>query len=159
MAEIWYEGSWKLCTSPEGAEGRAELVVVVLGRRWGAGGAVLSVVRLLSICTDAPSLPHPAGVELKVRYHHHRRRRTQYWLFSSSPLYFPFLLTSVSLFPSHLTSHYSVPSSSTLSRPSTRPLNLQERFMIDLSRDPLFKIDDIHDLTKAQIRERTMAKL
>jgi acyl-CoA oxidase len=31
--------------------------------------------------------------------------------------------------------------------------------MIDLSRDPLFKLDDIHDLTKDQIRERTMAKL
>lgn len=31
--------------------------------------------------------------------------------------------------------------------------------MVDLSRDPLFKLDDIHDLTKDQIRERTMAKL
>lgn len=31
--------------------------------------------------------------------------------------------------------------------------------MMELERDPLFKVDDIHDLTKDQIRERTMAKL
>ncbi|GAA5822351.1 hypothetical protein JCM11251_006310 [Rhodosporidiobolus azoricus] len=39
-----------------------------------------------------------------------------------------------------------------------RSVELKERFMIDLARDPLFRLDDIHDLTKAQIRERTMAK-
>ncbi|GAA5860517.1 hypothetical protein JCM8547_000328 [Rhodosporidiobolus lusitaniae] len=39
-----------------------------------------------------------------------------------------------------------------------KSVELKERFMIDLARDPLFKLDDIHDLTKAQIRERTMAK-
>lgn len=30
--------------------------------------------------------------------------------------------------------------------------------MFELERDPLFKLNDIHDLTKAEIRERTMAK-
>ncbi|GAA5973030.1 hypothetical protein JCM8115_005984 [Rhodotorula mucilaginosa] len=35
---------------------------------------------------------------------------------------------------------------------------LKEKFMMELERDPLFKVDDIHDLTKDQIRERTMAK-
>lgn len=29
--------------------------------------------------------------------------------------------------------------------------------MIELERDPNFKLSDIHDLTKDQIRERTMA--
>lgn len=31
--------------------------------------------------------------------------------------------------------------------------------MMELERNPLFRLDDIHDLTKDQIRERTMAKL
>ncbi|KEI39451.1 uncharacterized protein L969DRAFT_48519, partial [Mixia osmundae IAM 14324] len=35
---------------------------------------------------------------------------------------------------------------------------LKEKFMIELERDPAFKLDDIHDLTKDQLRERTMAK-
>ncbi|GAA6009547.1 hypothetical protein JCM10207_003821 [Rhodosporidiobolus poonsookiae] len=39
-----------------------------------------------------------------------------------------------------------------------KSVELKERFMVDLERDPLFRLDDIHDLTKAQIRERTMAK-
>jgi hypothetical protein len=30
---------------------------------------------------------------------------------------------------------------------------------MELERNPLFRLDDIHDLTKDQIRERTMAKL
>ncbi|CEQ40207.1 SPOSA6832_01809, partial [Sporobolomyces salmonicolor] len=37
-------------------------------------------------------------------------------------------------------------------------VELKERFMQDLERDPLFRLNDIHDLTKAQVRERTMAK-
>ncbi|GAA5932222.1 hypothetical protein JCM1841_005155 [Sporobolomyces salmonicolor] len=39
-----------------------------------------------------------------------------------------------------------------------RSVELKERFMQDLERDPLFRLNDIHDLTKAQVRERTMAK-
>ncbi|GAA6022005.1 hypothetical protein JCM11491_005491 [Sporobolomyces phaffii] len=39
-----------------------------------------------------------------------------------------------------------------------RDVLLKERFMQDLERDPLFRLDDIHDLTKNQIRERTMSK-
>ncbi|KAI8084666.1 acyl-CoA dehydrogenase/oxidase C-terminal [Halteromyces radiatus] len=35
---------------------------------------------------------------------------------------------------------------------------LKERIMLDLERDPLFKMHDIHDLTKAQLRERTLEK-
>lgn len=31
--------------------------------------------------------------------------------------------------------------------------------MLELERDPLFKMDDIHDLTKAELRERTMEKV
>ncbi|GAA5893105.1 hypothetical protein JCM5296_003074 [Sporobolomyces johnsonii] len=34
-----------------------------------------------------------------------------------------------------------------------RSVELKERFMQDLERDPLFRLNDIHDLTKAQIRE------
>lgn len=30
--------------------------------------------------------------------------------------------------------------------------------MKEIERDPIFRLDDIHDLTKAQLRERTMAK-
>lgn len=30
--------------------------------------------------------------------------------------------------------------------------------MQEIERDPLFKLSDIHDLTKNEIRERTMAK-
>lgn len=35
---------------------------------------------------------------------------------------------------------------------------LKDKFMQEIERDPAFRIDDIHDLTKDQIRERTMAK-
>lgn len=31
--------------------------------------------------------------------------------------------------------------------------------MLDLERDPLFKMHDIHDLTKPQLRERTLEKV
>lgn len=31
--------------------------------------------------------------------------------------------------------------------------------MMEIQRNPLFRLDDIHDLTKDQLRERTMAKL
>lgn len=31
--------------------------------------------------------------------------------------------------------------------------------MQDFERDPLFKLDDIHDLSKAELRERTMEKV
>jgi len=37
-------------------------------------------------------------------------------------------------------------------------VKLREKFMLELERDPTFRLDDIHDLTKDQIRERTMAK-
>lgn len=36
---------------------------------------------------------------------------------------------------------------------------LKERFMQDFERDPLFKMDDIHDISKDQLRERTMEKV
>ena len=36
---------------------------------------------------------------------------------------------------------------------------LKERFMQDFERDPLFKMDDIHDISKEQLRERTMEKV
>ncbi|KAI8329509.1 acyl-CoA dehydrogenase/oxidase C-terminal [Chlamydoabsidia padenii] len=36
--------------------------------------------------------------------------------------------------------------------------DLKERFMTELERDPLFKMDDFHDLTKSELRERTMEK-
>ncbi|ORY83524.1 acyl-CoA dehydrogenase/oxidase C-terminal [Leucosporidium creatinivorum] len=39
-----------------------------------------------------------------------------------------------------------------------RNVELKEKFMQEIERDPLFKLSDIHDLTKNQIRERTMAK-
>ncbi|KAK4051733.1 fatty-acyl coenzyme A oxidase [Microbotryomycetes sp. JL221] len=39
-----------------------------------------------------------------------------------------------------------------------RNVELKERFMQEIERDPLFKLSDIHDLTKNQVRERTMAK-
>ncbi|KAI9360642.1 acyl-CoA dehydrogenase/oxidase C-terminal [Pilaira anomala] len=35
---------------------------------------------------------------------------------------------------------------------------LKERFMQDFERDPLFKMDDIHDISKDELRERTMEK-
>lgn len=35
---------------------------------------------------------------------------------------------------------------------------IRERMMLQLERDPLFRLDDMHDLTKPQIRERTMEK-
>ena len=31
--------------------------------------------------------------------------------------------------------------------------------MQDFERDPLFKMDDIHDITKDELRERTMEKV
>lgn len=31
--------------------------------------------------------------------------------------------------------------------------------MQELERDPLFKMDDIHDISKAELRERTMEKV
>ncbi|ORZ01098.1 acyl-CoA dehydrogenase/oxidase C-terminal [Syncephalastrum racemosum] len=35
---------------------------------------------------------------------------------------------------------------------------LRERMMQEIERDPLFKMDDMHDLSKAELRERTMEK-
>ncbi|KAI5481121.1 acyl-CoA oxidase [Pseudohyphozyma bogoriensis] len=37
-------------------------------------------------------------------------------------------------------------------------VELKEKFMVEIQRDPNFKLDDIHDLSKNQLRERTMAK-
>lgn len=31
--------------------------------------------------------------------------------------------------------------------------------MLEFERDPLFKLDDMHDLSKDQLRERTMEKV
>lgn len=31
--------------------------------------------------------------------------------------------------------------------------------MQELERDPLFKMDDIHDISKSELRERTMEKV
>lgn len=42
---------------------------------------------------------------------------------------------------------------------SEKDLILKERFMLEMSRDPAYYAVDIHDLTKDQIRERTMAKI
>ncbi|MBW0492104.1 hypothetical protein O181_031819 [Austropuccinia psidii MF-1] len=35
---------------------------------------------------------------------------------------------------------------------------LKDKFMQEIERDPSFRLDDVHDLSKDQIRERTMAK-
>ncbi|UZJ55930.1 hypothetical protein CBS101457_005250 [Exobasidium rhododendri] len=40
-----------------------------------------------------------------------------------------------------------------------RNLLLKEKFMLEISRDPAYYAVDIHDLTKTQIRERTMQKI
>lgn len=42
---------------------------------------------------------------------------------------------------------------------SEKDLRLKEKFMLEMSRDPNFYAVDIHDLTKDQIRQRTMAKI
>lgn len=31
--------------------------------------------------------------------------------------------------------------------------------MLEIERDPLFKMDDIYDISKAELRERTMQKV
>jgi acyl-CoA oxidase len=36
---------------------------------------------------------------------------------------------------------------------------MKEHFMQDFERDPLFKMDDIHDISKDELRERTMEKV
>lgn len=41
---------------------------------------------------------------------------------------------------------------------SEKALVLKERFMAEIARHPAFKNNDIHDLTKEEIRERTMEK-
>jgi len=41
---------------------------------------------------------------------------------------------------------------------SERALVLKEKFMAEISRDPAFRLADVHDMTKDQIRERTMEK-
>jgi len=42
---------------------------------------------------------------------------------------------------------------------SERDLLLKEKFMIEIARDPIFYMADIYDLTKEELRERTMAKI
>ncbi|PWN32021.1 putative pox1-acyl-CoA oxidase [Meira miltonrushii] len=42
---------------------------------------------------------------------------------------------------------------------SKRDLELKEKFMLEISRDPAYYAVDIHDLTKDQTRQRTMAKI
>lgn len=41
---------------------------------------------------------------------------------------------------------------------SSKALELKEKFMVEISRDPSFRSYDIHDLSKSSIRERTMEK-
>lgn len=41
---------------------------------------------------------------------------------------------------------------------SEKALVLKERFSAQLARTPAFRLDDIHDLTKDEVRERTMEK-
>ena len=41
---------------------------------------------------------------------------------------------------------------------SQKSLLLKEKFMAEISRDPAFYLADIYDLSKDQIRERTMEK-
>lgn len=36
---------------------------------------------------------------------------------------------------------------------------MKEKFMLQIARDPKFRMDDIYDLSKAQLRERTMEKI
>jgi acyl-CoA oxidase len=38
------------------------------------------------------------------------------------------------------------------------PVQLKERIMLELERDHLFRNDDAYDLTRPEVRERTMAK-
>lgn len=40
-----------------------------------------------------------------------------------------------------------------------RETELKEKFMLEFERDLTFKNDDIHDLTKDQVRERTMERV
>ncbi|EMS19847.1 acyl-CoA oxidase [Rhodotorula toruloides NP11] len=39
-----------------------------------------------------------------------------------------------------------------------KEVKLREKHMMEIQRNPLFRLDDIHDFTKDQLRERTMAK-
>jgi acyl-CoA oxidase len=36
---------------------------------------------------------------------------------------------------------------------------MKERFMLEISRDPVMQLKDVHDLTKDELRERTMQKI
>jgi acyl-CoA oxidase len=36
---------------------------------------------------------------------------------------------------------------------------LKEKIMQEFERDPKFNMDDIHDITKSELRERTMEKV
>ncbi|KAG0179700.1 fatty-acyl coenzyme A oxidase [Apophysomyces sp. BC1021] len=42
---------------------------------------------------------------------------------------------------------------------SQKVTELKEQIMLELERDPLFRMDDIHDISKAELRERTMEKV
>ncbi|PWN20637.1 putative pox1-acyl-CoA oxidase [Microstroma glucosiphilum] len=42
---------------------------------------------------------------------------------------------------------------------SEKDLLLKEKFMLELARDPIFYLGDIHDLTKDELRERTFEKV
>lgn len=41
---------------------------------------------------------------------------------------------------------------------SEKALVLKEKFMAEIARHPAFKLSDIHDLSKDELRERTMEK-
>lgn len=36
---------------------------------------------------------------------------------------------------------------------------VRERMMMEIERDPLFRMHDIHDISKDELRERTMEKV
>ena len=42
---------------------------------------------------------------------------------------------------------------------SEESLALKERFMLEMSRDPVMQLRDVHDLSKDELRERTMEKI
>lgn len=41
---------------------------------------------------------------------------------------------------------------------SAKALARKEQFMAEIARTPAFRLDDIHDLSKDEVRERTMEK-
>ena len=55
------------------------------------------------------------------------------------------------------TSHRCAPD--TLERPNGFSIQTKERMMLEIERDPVFNNEDRHDLTRPEVRERTMRKV